>query len=67
MLGEAHGEGAPLTVDDPPSAIDQVLPGAGMRNGFAAIFGLAAPQATNGPTDIFFARIGPGRGKGPRR
>jgi hypothetical protein len=39
---------------------------AGMRKGFAAIFGLAAPQATNGPTDIFFARIGPGRGKGPR-
>ena len=29
-------------------------------NGFAAIFTLAAPQARNGPTDIFFARIGPG-------
>ena len=28
--------------------------------GFAAIFTLAAPQAKNGPTDIFFARIGPG-------
>jgi hypothetical protein len=28
--------------------------------GFAAIFTLAAPQARNGPTDIFFARIGPG-------
>jgi hypothetical protein len=28
--------------------------------GFAAIFTLAAPQATDGPTDIFFARIGPG-------
>jgi len=27
---------------------------------FAAIFTLAAPQARNGPTDIFFARIGPG-------
>jgi hypothetical protein len=39
---------------------------AGMPTGFAAIFGLAAPQATNGPTDIFFARIAPGRGKGPR-
>jgi hypothetical protein len=25
-----------------------------------AIFTLAAPQAGNGPTDIFFARIGPG-------
>jgi hypothetical protein len=25
--------------------------------GFAAIFTLAAPQARNGPTDIFFARI----------
>jgi len=29
--------------------------------GFAAIFTMAAPQARNGPTDIFFARIGPGR------
>ena len=28
--------------------------------GFAAIFTLAGPQARNGPTDIFFARIGPG-------
>jgi hypothetical protein len=28
--------------------------------GFAAIFTLAAPFATDGPTDIFFARIGPG-------
>lgn len=28
--------------------------------GFAAIFTLAAPQAIDGPTDIFFARIGPG-------
>jgi hypothetical protein len=34
---------------------------AGLRRGFAAIFTLAAPQAKNGPTDIFFARIGPGR------
>jgi hypothetical protein len=32
------------------------LPG----KGFAAIFTLAAPQARNRPTDIFFARIGPG-------
>lgn len=32
------------------------LPG----RGFAAIFTLAAPQARNGPTDIFFARIEPG-------
>jgi hypothetical protein len=32
------------------------LPG----HSFAAIFTLAAPQARNGPTDIFFARIGPG-------
>jgi hypothetical protein len=39
---------------------------AGMRKGFAAIFGLAAPQATNGPTDIFFALIAPGR-RGARR
>jgi hypothetical protein len=31
----------------------------GLRRGFAAIFGLASPQAKNGPTDIFFARIGP--------
>jgi hypothetical protein len=29
--------------------------------GFAAVFTLAAPQAKDGPTDIFFARIGPGR------
>ena len=28
--------------------------------GFAAVFTLAAPQARDGPTDIFFARIGPG-------
>jgi hypothetical protein len=28
--------------------------------GFAAAFTLAAPFATDGPTDIFFARIGPG-------
>jgi hypothetical protein len=28
--------------------------------GFAAIFTLASPQARNEPTDIFFARIGPG-------
>jgi hypothetical protein len=28
--------------------------------GFAAVFTLAAPQAKHGPTDIFFARIGPG-------
>jgi hypothetical protein len=32
------------------------LPG----RGFAAIFTMAAPQAKNGPTDFFFARIGPG-------
>jgi hypothetical protein len=32
-----------------------------LRRGFAAVFTLAAPQARNGPTDIFFARIGPGR------
>ncbi|MDQ3858043.1 MAG: glycoside hydrolase, partial [Actinomycetota bacterium] len=35
---------------------------AGFRNGFAAAFTLAAPQAKDGPTDIFFARIAPGRG-----
>jgi hypothetical protein len=29
--------------------------------GFAAVFTLAAPQAKDGPTDIFYARIGPGR------
>jgi hypothetical protein len=28
--------------------------------GFAAVFTLAAPQASDGPTDIFFARIEPG-------
>lgn len=32
---------------------------AGLRNGFAAIFGLASPQAHNGPTDIFIAQIRP--------
>jgi hypothetical protein len=36
---------------------------AGLRKGFAAAFGLASPQAKNGPTDIFFARIGPGKGR----
>ena len=39
---------------------------AGMRTGFAAIFGLASPQAIDGPTDIFFARIGPGPGTARR-
>ena len=34
---------------------------AGLRKGFGAIFGLATPQARNGPTDIFFAHISPGR------
>jgi hypothetical protein len=29
------------------------------RRGFAAVFTQAAPQAKDGPTDIFFARIGP--------
>ena len=33
---------------------------AGLRRGFAAAFTLASPQAQNGPTDIFFAQIGPG-------
>jgi hypothetical protein len=31
--------------------------------GFAAIFTLATPFANDGPTDIFFARIGPGNGE----
>jgi hypothetical protein len=35
---------------------------AGLRRGFAAAFTLPAPQAKDGPTDIFFARIGPGGG-----
>jgi hypothetical protein len=35
---------------------------AGLRNGFAADFTLPAPQAKDGPTDIFFARIQPGGG-----
>jgi hypothetical protein len=35
---------------------------AGLPKGFAAIFGLSSPQARNGPTDIFFAEIGPGGG-----
>jgi hypothetical protein len=35
---------------------------AGLRTGFAASFTLPAPQAQDGPTDIFFARIGPGDG-----
>jgi hypothetical protein len=29
--------------------------------GFAAVFTMAAPRAKNGPSDIFFARIGPER------
>jgi hypothetical protein len=33
---------------------------AAVRNSFAAALTLAAPQAEDGPTDIFFARIGPG-------
>jgi len=33
---------------------------AGLPTGFAAVFGLASPQAKDGPTDIFFARIAPG-------
>ena len=35
---------------------------AGLPRGFAAAFTLAAPQAKDGPTDIFFAEIGPGGG-----
>jgi hypothetical protein len=35
---------------------------AGLRSGFAAAFTLPAPQAKDGPTDIFFARIKPGGG-----
>jgi hypothetical protein len=35
---------------------------AGLRLGFAAVFTLRAPQAKDGPSDIFFARIGPGDG-----
>jgi hypothetical protein len=31
------------------------------RHGFAAVFTMAAPQARNGPSDIFFARIVPRR------
>jgi hypothetical protein len=37
---------------------------AGLRNGFAAAFTLPAPQAKDGPTDIFFAQIKPGDGHG---
>ncbi|MFL5860437.1 MAG: sialidase family protein [Solirubrobacteraceae bacterium] len=33
----------------------------GLRHGFAAAFALRAPQAQDGPSDIFFARIGPGK------
>jgi hypothetical protein len=36
---------------------------AATKRGFAAAFGLSAPQARNGPTDIFFVEIGPGRGR----
>jgi hypothetical protein len=39
---------------------------AGLRRGFASAFTLASPQAKDGPTDIFFARIRPGDG-GDRR
>jgi hypothetical protein len=39
----------------------QGLAGMPRGRGFAAVFTLAAPQAKDGPTDIFFARIGPGR------
>jgi hypothetical protein len=39
----------------------QGLAGLPRGRGFAAIFTLASPQAKDGPTDIFFARIGPGR------
>jgi hypothetical protein len=39
----------------------QGLAGLPRGRGFAAIFTLAAPFAKDGPTDIFFARIGPGR------
>jgi hypothetical protein len=35
---------------------------AGLRRGFASDFTLASPQAKDGPTDIFFARIRPGDG-----
>jgi hypothetical protein len=35
---------------------------AGLRLGFAAVFTLRAPRAKDGPSDIFFARIGRGDG-----
>jgi hypothetical protein len=38
----------------------QGLPGL-RGHGFAAIFTMVAPLARDGPTDIFFARIEPGR------
>jgi hypothetical protein len=31
------------------------------RHGFAAVFTMSAPKAKDGPSDIFFARIAPGR------
>ncbi len=34
---------------------------------FAAVFAQAGPQAQDGPTDIFFARLGPGRGPNATR
>jgi hypothetical protein len=39
----------------------QGLAGLPRGRGFAAVFTLAAPQAKDGPTDIFYARIEPGR------
>ena len=43
------------------TATERVPAGPGREiQGLAAIFTLAAPQARNGPTDIFVARIGQG-------
>jgi hypothetical protein len=38
----------------------QGLAGLPRGRGFAAVFTMAAPQAKDGPTDVFLARIGPG-------
>ena len=65
--GLAKSEGLPLATHVAEAEAEDLLVhdgvgpfAAGLRTrGFAAAFTQAAPQAKDGPTDIFFARIGP--------
>jgi len=61
MAGPTHGQPQALCGTDLGAKAPYAPSGQSKRgHGFAAIFTMAVPQAQNGPTDMFFARIGPG-------